>query len=449
PIRFFQLFKIVFTSVLLLMYSIKVSFFYWVVHLLVAIIPLECLFTFYVSYRLYCQKDATARYFIFGSTILYIGILTNLTYYLLTGKHLPPPDGLHVGLFLEILLFSLGLGHRMNLNEREKQKAQQELIRQLQENERLQASIKEELEEKVRERTLEIEKQNQAILLQSEELKAKQEEILQQAEQLRKVNEEIKKVNANLEFLVAQRTADLKRANKELDLFLYRSSHDLRGPLTTLLGLVELGYLTHREQDAFNILEKVKIIVQNMDKTLEKLQMISEIDIAHKKDTTYLDFKTLLHQLLERFHPLIQERKIKVEKHLELHEPFETHPNLVRIILYNLIENAIMFSYPSDPFVKIYISTKKGILFMQVVDNGIGIPEGFREKIFDMYVRASETSKGNGLGLYVTKRAVLKLGGKIYLDNEIPKTMRITKFNVEIPKMPKNKLRIEDETKTI
>jgi signal transduction histidine kinase len=322
-------------------------------------------------------------------------------------------------------MFSLGLGHRMNLNEKAKHKAQQDLIQQLQTNEKLQATINQELEEKVKERTLEIEKQ-------TEELKNKQYEIVVQSEQLKEANEEIKKVNTNLEFLVSQRTVELKRANKELDLFLYRSSHDLRGPLTTLLGLVELGYLVQKDMDTYNILDKVKVIVHNMDKTLEKLQMISEIDMAGMRDKTHVDFKTLLHQILEKFNATILTRGIKIEKNLEIHEPFESYANLIRIILLNLIENSIMFCYPSEAFMSVNISVKQEVLKIQILDNGIGIPENFKDKIFEMYVRASEMSKGNGLGLYVTKRAVLKLGGKIYLEESV-KGNRVTCFTVEIP----------------
>lgn len=79
----------------------------------------------------------------------------------------------------------------------------------------------------------------------------------------------------------------------------------------------------------------------------------------------------------------------------------------------NLLENAIQFSCSNKPFIKITTRKNDGNILIIVADNGQGIPPESRDRIFTMYYRANENSKGNGLGLYVVKRAVEKLGGTV------------------------------------
>jgi signal transduction histidine kinase len=106
---------------------------------------------------------------------------------------------------------------------------------------------------------------------------------------------------------------------------------------------------------------------------------------------------------------------------------------LVKIVLANIIENAILFSSPREPNIIIHWTYSEKEVIITLEDNGTGILDNVKPKIFEMFFRGSELSQGNGLGLYVTKRAVDKLGGKITFKSTLNKG---SLFTVIIPNQP-------------
>jgi signal transduction histidine kinase len=110
-----------------------------------------------------------------------------------------------------------------------------------------------------------------------------------------------------------------------------------------------------------------------------------------------------------------------------------TSPALLTIILTNLIENAINFrkTYGREKsFVRVLLDSENGYIKLIIEDNGIGIIEQYLDKIFDLYFRANEQSKGNGLGLYLVKKAVSLLNGTIEVKSEIELG---TTFTIQLP----------------
>jgi signal transduction histidine kinase len=117
----------------------------------------------------------------------------------------------------------------------------------------------------------------------------------------------------------------------------------------------------------------------------------------------------------------------------EMSKDFYSDEILIQTILRNIIENGIKYAKPgaNDSYVKILIKETDANAFIEVADNGIGIPEKFKEKVFDSFFRATEVSSGSGLGLYIVKNAVEKLNGKIsILKSEIDIG---TSFNLILP----------------
>jgi signal transduction histidine kinase len=98
---------------------------------------------------------------------------------------------------------------------------------------------------------------------------------------------------------------------------------------------------------------------------------------------------------------------------------FRSEWAFINTILQNLIENAIKYSQPLEPFVKISVKKRNAFTQISVVDNGQGIDETHQAKIFDMFYRANERIKGSGLGLYILKRAVERLNGTIELKSKL------------------------------
>lgn len=272
----------------------------------------------------------------------------------------------------------------------------------------------------------EIQEKNEEIQTQSEELveankilyrlnndlMEKQEEVKSQAEELIVSNEQINRINQDLEAMVQKRTAQLQSAYNELDIFFYRSSHDFRRPLTTFLGLAEVASVTVKDKNALELFVKVKETAESLDKMLFKLQSISDIgsqQLIYKE----VRLKDLLYELTDLFKTEVENRKIRVQIDLETGKHFYANPVLLKIILENLLENAIYFGHPENPIIQISATYNQTHVTISIEDNGQGITAEHQDRIFEMYFRANERSKGNGLGLYIVKKALDKINGRI------------------------------------
>lgn len=243
-----------------------------------------------------------------------------------------------------------------------------------------------------------------------EVLKEQNHEIAAQGERIKEVNMELEAINDQLEKRVEERTSEVNKAYTELETFFYRTSHDFRRPLTTYLGLVEVAKSTVKDENAIDLFEKVKETTLGLDGMLRKLQSIS--DSTSIEDTTIVELDPLISRCFEKYERNIGERGIQITKSITVPK-VNANYQLMELVIQNLIENAIQFSTPDSPYVKISASQVNGDVSLVVEDNGHGIPEEYQSRIFTMYYRANSNSRGNGLGLYIAKRAVDKLGGSL------------------------------------
>jgi signal transduction histidine kinase len=267
----------------------------------------------------------------------------------------------------------------------------------------------------------ELSKLNRAIHEQKEEIEA-------QTEELTEANQTIQAINRNLEASVENRTQQLKQAYTELDTFIYRSSHDLRRPLTTFMGLSEVARISVKDQAALELFYKVNDTAQNLDRMLAKLQSVSLISSTELAPAEIL-FEHELDYALSHYGEEIVEKRIRVERSVKVSKPFLSYPAILRVILDNLLENAIQFSI-GNPVIKIEISQTGSSVSIRVEDTGEGIPEEFRNRLYEMYFRASERSKGNGLGLYLVMKATTRLLGDVQFAANVPQG---AVFTVTIP----------------
>ena len=244
------------------------------------------------------------------------------------------------------------------------------------------------------------------------EIREQKEEIQAQSEELIEASQTIQEINRGLESAVEERTQQLKQAYQELDTFIYRSSHDFRRPLTTFMGLAEVAKISVKDSAAIELFSKVNETAHNLDRMLVKLQAVSQIassDLILREIT----FDSELDVVLDLQRTAIVEKRIRIERRIGNHEPFLSYPLIVRIIFENLLENAVQFSSPLSPYVQVTIEQVGNEIKITLEDNGEGVAEEFHNRLFEMYFRANERSKGNGLGLYLVKKAVEKLEGRI------------------------------------
>ncbi len=125
-----------------------------------------------------------------------------------------------------------------------------------------------------------------------------------------------------------------------------------------------------------------------------------------------------------------------IEKQVEIDSDvdFYSDKRRLKVIFNNLISNSIRYFNPyiDNPYVKISIKTDEEKSVIKILDNGLGIENQYLEKIFDMFFRASNNSKGTGIGLYIVKETIQKVNGAIKVESEIEKG---TSFTVTIPNL--------------
>jgi signal transduction histidine kinase len=252
----------------------------------------------------------------------------------------------------------------------------------------------------------------------NKEITEQKEEIQAQSEELVEANQTIGQINRSLETKVDERTSELKQAYKELDTFFYRSSHDFRRPLTTFLGLAEVAKVTVREANALELFDKVKETAIYLDKMLFKLQSISDLG-AQQLVYKEVFLKELVNEVLDNFRDVISKKEIRVSVNINAKTSFYSYPAMVKIIIENLVENAVHFSRAHDPTIDLKITLVDNELVIVVDDNGQGIDKEYQPRIFEMYFRANQHSKGNGLGLYIVKKASEKLSGRIHFSSKL------------------------------
>lgn len=293
----------------------------------------------------------------------------------------------------------------------------------------------------------EIEKQNYLLGEKTEEILAQRNSIEEKNKQLEKAwadilytNKALKETNSNLEKKVKERTVKLEKtvdkltdSNEELDTFLYRASHDLKGPITRLLGLTQLAKLDGKDIGKVGDIDYLDIIEMatiDMDSTLDKLINIHSINTTSLRNDE-IDLEELIRQIKKPLAIKISEYDVTIE--INHHPEIEifTDEALLKIILANLLENSVNFRHAKKPRIIISIADDDYKIVIKVEDNGLGIEHDYQEKIFNMFFRGTDTSQGNGLGLYLVKKAVDKLHGTIHVESQEKK---FTAFSIIIPK---------------
>lgn len=257
-----------------------------------------------------------------------------------------------------------------------------------------------------------------------------------QKNKLAKANKEIVRINSNLEDLVSKKTKSLERINNELDTFIYRSSHNLRRPLTSIMGLANVAKISLNEEGV-SLFEKVVLTIKNMENMLDKLTMMSHLNLP--TDFDILDLKQITDKLRSKLSNEIEQVNILFNVTIPKDIQFKSYPNTIEILLYNLLENAFFFcrfSKNQRPQVDLVMHLDEDDnLCITIKDNGRGIQSEYHEKIWNMFYVANDKLQGSGLGLYITKKAVESLHGTITLNTKLG---QYCEFNMLLPALHPN-----------
>ncbi|MGE0566818.1 MAG: ATP-binding protein [Bacteroidia bacterium] len=223
----------------------------------------------------------------------------------------------------------------------------------------------------------------------------------------------------------------LTKANFELNKFVYSVSHDLRSPLTSILGLIEITKSTPDLKVASNYFELIEEKVIKLDGYIKRLLDYFRNDRSELKHS-----KINFTSIIEETWLLLSEGSKKINFNTEVIEDdqFFGDPVRLEIIFENLISNAIKYQNPSiknqEIFVKIRVDHNKCTI--AVTDNGIGIDQSYADKVFELFFRANanKNDAGSGLGLYIVKDTVERMNGEIKLFSE---PMKGSTFYIELP----------------
>jgi signal transduction histidine kinase len=207
---------------------------------------------------------------------------------------------------------------------------------------------------------------------------------------------------------------DLKVLNKELETFIYRASHDLRGPLSSIIGLTNISKSEIKDETAKRYLQMIETSAQKLDATLISLvQSMTMRDMM--VDKVEIDLNELIKDTLSqlKFHDGFERLEFNINN--DLKEPILSNKVILSSVFQNLIQNAIKYQnlHNGKPFLNISIHKKDRGIEIIFEDNGIGIDDHLQDKIFDMYFRGTASSSGSGLGLYIVKIGIEKLKGSI------------------------------------
>jgi signal transduction histidine kinase len=260
---------------------------------------------------------------------------------------------------------------------------------------------------------------------------------------LHTINEELGLAKDNLEDIVEQRTAELKQANidllainEELDSFVYRAAHDIRGPLATLLGLCNLAKIEVTDGIALNYIEMLQKTAIRLDMILSRLMIINKL----KNQSIFperLNIQRVIEEAIEH-HANKKEQFVGVRFRIDIEQNFDFYSDkeILDLLLYNLLENAANTLTTSTSeriapeIINIRVSPKDEYFEVFITHKGHPIPLEVSDKLFNMFYKPNEKAETTGLKLYTAKRAVEKLKGRIWL---VESSKERTIFGVAIP----------------
>ena len=224
---------------------------------------------------------------------------------------------------------------------------------------------------------------------------------------------------------------ELQKTNSELDSFVYSASHELRAPLSSVLGLIHLIQMEEIDPKLFQHVSMMEKSIERLDSFIKDIIEYSRNKHVRVKLES-INFTNLIDQSLESFWYLDNTSKINIEVSVDEIIEFASDSKRISILLNNFISNAIKYHDVKkvSPSIWISVKTTKKEAIIEIKDNGVGMAKDQLEKIFEMFYRVSSKVMGSGIGLYIVKEVIFKLNGKIEVKSKIGEG---STFTLKIP----------------
>jgi two-component system phosphate regulon sensor histidine kinase PhoR len=210
-----------------------------------------------------------------------------------------------------------------------------------------------------------------------------------------------------------------EKLNRDYENIIYAISHDMKGPITNIEALINILRENPEPQEAEQVMEMLGKSLESLRTTVNDLTHLEESDTDFAKAEERVNFGNLIEDAVLALKNRIHATQANITSELIEAEVTFSRKN-VRSIVYNLISNAIKFKAP-DRAPDIFIKTEKqdGYILLSVTDNGLGIEKDRHDAIFARYTRLRADVEGSGVGLYIVKRMVEDMSGKIEVESTV------------------------------
>jgi PAS domain S-box-containing protein len=239
------------------------------------------------------------------------------------------------------------------------------------------------------------------------------------------------------EDILKEQNEELTKINSELDRFVYSASHDLRAPLMSVKGLLNMIKVDPEQSNTPKYLELMEKSVSKLDDFISdiiKYSRNSRMDLFVRE----INFYDLLDESINSLKFMEDAEQVRSVRNIQIHAPFYSDPSRLLMVFNNIISNSVRYrdKRKGDSFLQIDIYADEERAIIKFSDNGIGIAKDYIANVFKMFYRATTDSKGSGLGLYIVKSAVDKLQGTIQVQSELGQG---SVFTIEIPNLQSRK----------
>ena len=209
---------------------------------------------------------------------------------------------------------------------------------------------------------------------------------------------------------------ELLETNQELDTFFYKASHDLKGPLASVMGIVNLARLEMQNELIDKYFGMIETSVKRLDRTLMDLIELARTRKGSSK-LSEINLKSIIEEIMNSLKHVPDFNRINFEIKIDHNLEIVADKVLIHSVFQNLIHNAINYCNHQSPWVKISVVSKSNGIEFEVADNGKGIPDQIKSRVFEMFYRGHPDSTGSGLGLFIVKNALEKMKGSINLES--------------------------------
>ena len=249
-------------------------------------------------------------------------------------------------------------------------------------------------------------------------------------ERTKELDEEIK-IREKTEKKIRISNNELRKTNEELDNFVYKVSHDLRAPISSILGLVNIAKRDNAVENMLACVDQIEKSAKTQDSFLRDIiELTKNARIKPKRQK--INFRKLVDETFEYLQYSTNAEPAKAKLNLVQKKDFYSDTNRMKVIFNNIISNSLKYGNQDNTKIDINIEVLNGHAKIDIADNGNGIEKKYQGDVFNMFFRATDKNAGSGLGLYIVKETIAKLKGDISLESEPNKG---TKLKMKLPNM--------------